>query len=208
MYIPPSFRVEEFDKLAAVIEQFSFATVVTHNNGSPFVSHVPMLFHPEQGPYGTLVSHMARANPQWQHFANGEEILVVFQGPHAYVSPSWYETLLAVPTWNYVAVHAYGAPQLIECETKLDALLQETILKYESTRPEPWKGDLPADFKSNLIKAIVGFEVPISRIEGKFKLGQNRPPEDRKGVYRALSASTLENDQQLAEIMARECDCA
>jgi transcriptional regulator len=147
---------------------------------------------------------MARANPQWQHFANGQEVLTVFHGPHSYISPSWYETELAVPTWNYVAVHAYGSPQLIEDETELQTLLQETIDTYEASFPISWKGDLPEDFRAKLIKAIVGFEIPISRIEGKFKLGQNRSPEDLQGVFQALSNSTSENDQELAKIMTHE----
>src|SRR4028118_105372 len=170
MYIPPLFKVEDSNKLSAVIQQYSFATIITHDGGSPFVSHLPVLFRPQLGPHGTLVSHMARANPQWQHFGNGEEVLAIFQGPHAYISPSWYETALAVPTWNYVAVHVYGLPILIECEAELEGLLQETIDKYEASFPNPWKGDLPADFKTKLIKPIVGFEIPVSRIEGKFKL--------------------------------------
>lgn len=206
MYIPPSFKVEEFDKLVAIMRQHSFATVITHSDGSPFASHLPLLLQPQRGPYGTLVGHMARANPQWQHFANGEEVLVVFQGPHAYISPTWYETEVAVPTWNYVAVHAYGLPKLIEDEAVLEAILQETIDKYESGFPQPWPGDLPADFKRKMLQAIVGFAMPISRLEGKFKLGQNRPPADLIGVHQTLHNSESEDDRKLAEIMAQECD--
>jgi transcriptional regulator len=207
MYIPPSFKVEDLDKLAAVIQQYSFATVITCSGNSPFASHLPVLYRPERESYGTLVSHMARANPQWQHFSNGDEVLTIFQGPHAYVSPSWYETVLAVPTWNYVTVHAYGVPKLIECETEMEALLEETIEKYESGFAKPRQGALSKEFKSKLIKAIVGFEIPITRIEGKFKLGQNKSSEDLKGVYQNLRTSQYENDRMLAEIMTQECDC-
>jgi transcriptional regulator len=107
MYIPPAFRVEDFGKLTAFIQQHSFATVVTHDGSAPFASHLPMLFRPEIGERGTLVSHMARANPQWKHFTAGIEVLAVFHAPHTYISPSWYQSGPAVPTWNYAAVHAY-----------------------------------------------------------------------------------------------------
>ena len=113
MYIPPAFRIEDASKLAAFIQQYSFATLVTHDGAAPFASHLPMLFHPQAGGHGTLLSHMARANPQWRHFASGAEVLAIFHGPHNYISPSWYQTGPAVPTWNYATVHAYGVPAVI-----------------------------------------------------------------------------------------------
>lgn len=204
MYIPPSFKIADFDKLTAFIQQYSFATVITHADGAPFATHLPLLFQPQRGPHGTLRGHVARANPQWRHFANGEEVLAIFQGPHAYISPSWYESEVAVPTWNYVAVHAYGCPRLIEDEAELAALLQALIDTYEATLPQPWRGDLPADYKAQQMKAIVGFEIPLSRIEGKFKLGQNRPLADEQSLYQALRHSSSTDDQKLAEVMRRE----
>lgn len=204
MYIPPSFNIEEFDKLTAVMQQHSFATVITHAEGAPFASHLPLLFHPQRGPHGTLFGHLARANPQWRHFANGEAALAIFQGPHAYVSPSWYASEVAVPTWNYVTVHAYGRPRIIEDETELWALLQELIDFYEAGLPQPWRGDLPAAYKAQQMKAIVGFEMPLSRIEGKFKLGQNKSAADRQSLYQALRCSPAADDQKLADIMQSE----
>lgn len=204
MYIPSAFRVESPDKLTNLIRKHSFATLVTHDGQSSFASHLPVLYHPDAGLHGTLVAHMARANPQWQHFANQQEALVIFQGPHAYISPSWYQTSPAVPTWNYASVHAYGVPALITDPSQLAAVIDETVTTYETTRPEPWSGDLPAEFRDKLMQAIVGFEIPVSRIEGKFKLGQNRSAEDLKGIYDALSTSVDCGDNALADLMLSE----
>jgi transcriptional regulator len=201
MYIPQAFREESVTKLASLIRDYSFATVVTYDGQSCFASHLPVLYHPDAGPHGTLVSHMARANPQWRHFANGQEVLVIFQGPHAYISPSWYKTPLAVPTWNYAAVHVYGVPGIIDDQRRLLALLNETIATYEAALPEPWNGDLPEEYREKMMQAIVGFEIPVSRIEGKFKLGQNRSAEDVQGVYDALSNAGDFNARELAGMM-------
>ncbi len=204
MYIPSSNRIENPDKLTGLIQRHSFATVVTHDGQSSFASHLPVLYHPSSGPHGTLLSHMARANPQWQHFSSQQEALIIFQGPHAYISPSWYQSSPAVPTWNYAAVHAYGVPKLITDHQQLIGLLRETISTYESGQPEPWPGDLPEEFRDKLVQAIVGFEIPVTRIEGKFKLGQNRPAADVLGVYRALASSADPDCRSLAELMITE----
>jgi transcriptional regulator len=189
MYLPKSFEVVAPDTLAEVMTRHSFATLVTTSDGVPFATHLPVLHRPQPGAAGTLIGHVARANPQWQQFANSTESLAIFSGPHAYISPSWYEAELAVPTWNYIAVHAYGVPSVIEDETWLVDLLDEMVQRYEANRPQPWPNRLPEDFRRNLLKSIVGFEMPISRIEGKFKLSQNRPEQDQTNVVRELSAS-------------------
>src|SRR5437879_1488408 len=120
MYLPKHFEVTDEEKVNAVMLEHSFATVVTQGDGGLFASHVPVVFRPERGARGRLEGHVARANPHWRHFVPEREALVIFQGPHAYVSPSWYETKPAVPTWNYVAVHAYGRPRLLESERELE----------------------------------------------------------------------------------------
>lgn len=204
MYIPSAFRVEDTGKLSNFMRQYSFATLVTHDGTAPFASHVPMLHVPDARGHGRLVSHMARANPQWQHFATGVEVLCMFHGPHGYVSPSWYQTSPAVPTWNYAAVHAYGVPQVIEDHDRIVALLRDTVVRYESARPQPWPGDLPEEYRDKLIRGIVAFEIPISRVEGKFKLNQNRSPEDIHAVIDALEKSGDPDDLALARIMASE----
>lgn len=203
MYVPAPFAISDPGKLAAFMRDHSFATVITTDAADvPFASHVPLLWAPERGPHGTLAGHFARANPQWQHFRDDREVLVIFQGPHAYVSPSWYQASLAVPTWNYAAVHAYGPARMVEDELELTALIQATVEKYESLRPNPWKSDaLPAEFKSKMLKGIVGFEIRISRIEGKFKLSQNRPPEDVAGVVAALRSSSDQTEREVAALM-------
>lgn len=200
MYLPKSFEVTDPDKLAAVMRRFSFATLITTTDSVPFATHLPVLHRPQPGTARVLISHVARANPQWQHFTNQTESLAIFSGPHAYVSPSWYATELAVPTWNYIAVHAYGVPRVIEDEAWLEALLDELVQRYESNRPN----QLPTDFRRNFLKSIVGFEMPISRIEGKFKLNQNRPEQDRTNVVRELSDSKNLDAQAVADWMRAE----
>jgi transcriptional regulator len=206
MYIPPAFRVEYPGKLAALIQQHSFATLVTHDGTAPFASHVPMLFRPDAGSHGTLLSHVARANPQWQHFASGGEVLAIFHGPHSYISPSWYATEPAVPTWNYAAVHAYGVPTVISDHERVVSLLRETVSAYEASFAQPWPGDLPDEFRDRLIRGIVAFEMRITRIEGKFKLGQNRPVADNQGVFDALSRSGDAGSEAVARMMLTECN--
>ena len=147
---------------------------------------------------------MGYSNQRRQHFANSAESLAIFAGPHAYVSPTWYATELAVPTWNYIAVHVYGVPRVIDDEPWLVALLDEMVERYEANRPQPWPNQLPEDFRRNLLKSIVGFEMPISRIEGKFKLSQNRPEQDRNNVVRELSGSSNPEAHAVAEWMRAE----
>jgi len=205
MYIPSAFQIEDADKLTQFMRQHSFATLITQDATAPFASHLPVLIDSSVGEQGTLLSHMARANPQWRHFASGNEVLTIFQGPHSYISPSWYQTKLAVPTWNYSSVHAYGVPQIIEEQDRVAALLDKLVTTYEAPFAEPWSGDLPAEFRDRLIQGIVAFEIPITRIEGKFKLGQNRSPEDLQRAYAALSQSDNASSRDLARMMAAEC---
>lgn len=204
MYVPAAFRIDDAEKLAVFMEEYSFATLVTHDGDAPFASHLPMLFRKEGGPHGTLVSHMARANEQWCHFGNGREALAIFHGPHAYISPSWYQVQPAVPTWNYAVVHARGVPRLLEDETVVVSLLRETIAAFESPLPNPWKGDLPEEYLHRMIQGIVAFEIPLSQVEGKFKLGQNRSLEDQRGVHRGLTDSHGRDALALADLMRRE----
>jgi transcriptional regulator len=205
MYIPTAFQVEDELKLASFMQRHSFATLVTDDGAAPFASHLPMLWRQEGGSHGTLAAHMARANPQWQHFASGRQALVIFHGPHSYISPSWYKTKVAVPTWNYAVVHAYGVPLVIHEYERIGTLLREMVSVFESAFEKPWPGELPDDFRNKMIHGIVAFEIPITRLEGKFKLGQNRPPEDLRGVVQALSHADDPDSRLLAEMMRREC---
>lgn len=204
MYTPAAFRIESPEKLAAFMRAHSFATLVSYDGTASVATHVPVLFSPEGGPHGTLRTHVAKANPQWRHFADGREVLVIFQGPHAYISASLYETGEAVSTWNYTAVHAYGMPALIDDADQLAQLIDDTVDAYDPTFPKPSSGYLAEELRSGLMKALVGFEIPISRIEGKYKLSQNRPVVDIRNVYEALARSTSHGDREVAAMMAAE----
>ncbi len=203
MYIPRLFRQSEPDMLDEIMRQYSFATLVTSNQGIPFASHLPFLLDPASGDQGTILGHMARANPQWKDFDSAQEVLVIYQGPHAYISPSWYEGQLHVPTWNYAAVHAYGIPQIIDDRAEFHALLKSTVDTYEADFEKPWPFDLPEEFVNDLMKAIVGFRIRITRIEGKQKLSQNRDDVDQRSVIEKLAASADPNAQQVAAWMQR-----
>lgn len=196
MYIPTAFRADDRAALYDLIERHGFGTLVTVIDGAPFATHLPFLLDRERG---ALLGHVARANPHWRALDGSAESLVIFRGPHGYVSPSWYATAPAVPTWNYAAVHVRGVPRLLD-EARLLDLLGRLVSKYESGRERPWTMDLPADYRRKMVQAVVGFEVPLARVEGKFKLSQNRSAEDRRGVIRALAAGGPDN-QALAEFM-------
>ncbi|HZD24935.1 MAG TPA: FMN-binding negative transcriptional regulator [Alphaproteobacteria bacterium] len=205
MYIPEAFREDDPARLAALMAQASFALVVTTEaDGVPFATHLPLLHEPAAGAHGTLLGHMARANPQWRHFEAGGQVLAVFSGPHAYVSPSWYQTHPSVPTWNYAAVHAYGRPALLD-EAATRALLQRLVATHEAGYEAPWRMELPAKYEAMMLRGIVGFEIPIDRLEGKFKLSQNRDATDRGNVAAKLAGSAYDEARGVARLM-RERD--
>ena len=204
MYIPAAFRESRLEVLHGLIREHSFATLVSQlDDGQFFATHMPFLLDAERGPSGTLVGHMARANPHWQAFSSrAREALVIFQGPHAYISPNWYRSTQAVPTWNYSAVHAYGRPQLMEEPRRVRALLEATVQTFESGLPEEWTtGHVSEEYIAGLIRGIVAFEVPIDRLEGKRKLGQNRPVADAESAAAGLQAHGDVLGQAVAEQM-------
>jgi transcriptional regulator len=198
MYTPKHFEVRDPALLFALMDRFSFATLVSIDDGVPVASHLPFLIAPQRGAHGTLISHMARANTQWQTFTHDQEILTIFQGDHTYISPSWYTPQPAVPTWNYMVVHAYGVPHMIDDDAALD-MLARVIDKHEAAFAEPWHMD--DAYATKLLRGIVAFEIPITRLEGKFKLSQNRSERDQQQVIEALSASTDPIDRELAQAM-------
>lgn len=204
MYVPKHFEVRDPAWCHALMRAESFATLVTvGDDGAPFATHIPFLLDADRGPLGTLLGHVARANPQWRGFASGRSALAAFQGPHAYVSPSWYEVHPAVPTWNYVAVHVYGVPVVIEDEVRVRALLGRLVRAHEDSRPRPWRFEsLGDEYVSGMVRGIVAFEIPIDRLEGKAKLSQNRSAADRDHVREELKASGDPLAVALAERMA------
>jgi len=199
MFIPASFKMTDAAEIHAFMRGHSFALLITQGEGGMAATHLPMLLDADAGPHGTLIGHMARANPQWRDIAG--EALVVFPGPHAYISAGWYETPGTVPTWNYVTVHAYGAFQLVEDHEALHEILTQTADVYERGMPEPWSYDVADPDVNQMLKAIVGFRIEISRLEGKAKLNQNHPEERRRKVIRALEARGDEDSLAIAKLM-------
>jgi transcriptional regulator len=200
MHIPTAFAETDLTKLHAFIEQNSFGLLVSQVEGLAFATHLPFLLERPNGPHGTLVGHMARANPQWRE-AGGQTALAIFSGPHAYISPTWYEAEQVVPTWNYTAVHAYGRVEVIENEGALLDIVERSVRVYEQTMPRPWSFDLSSTFVKRLVTQIVGFRIEVNKIEGKWKLNQNHPVERRQKVVRALHQQGGENAQAIASVM-------
>ena len=202
MYVPKKFAEDDPAACHDFIEANDFALLVAPVDGRPFASHLPFLLDRDQGPCGTLHAHMARANPQWRAF-DDSEVLVVFSGPHVYVSPAWYAATPNVPTWNYVAVHAYGRPRLVDDPGAVRAHLARLVEVQEHGRAKPWRLDgLADDYVAAMIGGIVAFEIPLDRLEGKWKLNQNRTAADRVGVIAALRDRTDPGAAAIARAMA------
>ncbi len=198
MYIPTPNRIEDRETINAFIQAHGFATLISNAGGETVASHLPVLFDEQAN---TLRSHMARANRQWKQFADGGEVLCIFHGPHAYISPSWYEQQHTVPTWNYAVVHVYGKPSLVD-EAELKQIVVDTTEKFESTMPAPWKIPLSEQETAAMLKAIVGFRIEAVRVEAKFKLGQNRSREDQEKMLRNLQAAPDDESRALGRFIA------
>ena len=201
MYIPNSFREDDPAVLHDLMRRYNFAALVTQHEGAPFATHLPFMLDTGRGPHGTLLAHMARANPQWRDFADGREALVIFQGAHAYISPAWYTVMSSVPTWNYAMVHAYGIPRVIEDRDRLYSMLESLVDTHEAARTPPWRMQLPDDYMDRMMRAIVGFEIEISRLEGKLKLSQNRAEDDQRRVVAELAESDDPLGWEVGEMM-------
>ncbi len=204
MYIPKAFREDDITRLHTLMQDYNFATLVTQQpDGVPVATHLPFIVDTNPGSYGygTLFCHMARANTQWRSFASEHEVLVIFQGPHAYISPSWYEEALSVPTWNYAVVHAYGKPRIIEDAIELYAMLRTLVQHSEAQFEKPWPFDLPQDFVQQKMRGVVGIEIAITRLEGKFKLSQNRPMVDQVNVATTLHNNSDGLGEEVAKLM-------
>ncbi|CAI8934253.1 transcriptional regulator [Pseudomonas sp. IT-P12] len=206
MYTPRSFAIDDLQQMQQHMLDTRLAMVVTHGAQGLQASHLPLLLRPDEGPNGTLYGHFARTNPQWKELQEGAEALVIFAGADAYVSPGFYPSKAehgkVVPTWNYVAVHAYGTAQVITDAEPLLDLVSALTDRHEAGRAQPWKvADAPADYIDGMLKAIVGFALPIQRLEGKRKLSQNRSSADMAGVREGLAASPDAQDRALAHLM-------
>lgn len=205
VYLPPAFTETRPELLIAHIERHDFGLLVSHGAAGMIASHVPFLVERRQAISGGeelhLLGHLARANPQVADLAAGGEVLAIFSGPHAYVSPGWYASQPAVPTWNYADVHAYGTPRLIE-DQALRRFLQQLSVRHEAGRETPWRmEDQPAAYMAGMFKGIVGFDLAVARLEGKFKLSQNRPAADRPRIVAALEARGDTEARAVARLM-------
>jgi len=201
VYIPASFAVGDGAAVTRVISEFPFATLITVTHEEPQVSHVPLLHRVDPLPHGSLIGHVARANPHWQRFADGPS-LALFHGPHAYVSPSWYtEPAAMVPTWNYVVVHVRGRVELIPDRDETLAVLRQLTERFESSRAAPWHLQLEGPRLDAMVGAIVAFRMTIERIDAKFKLSQNRSTEDQKRVVEALRVEGYSEAEATADWM-------
>jgi len=191
MYIPRHYEETRLDVLHRLIESQPLASLITMGSSGLFASHLPMVLHREDAPHGLLRGHLSRANPQWRDLSPSVDALAIFAGPEHYITPNWYsekfETGKVVPTWNYAVVHAYGSLRIVEDPAWLLAHLNRLTATHETGSPTPWQvGDAPADFIASISKGIVGVELPIRRIEGKWKVSQNQSERTRASVAKGL----------------------
>lgn len=211
MYQVAAFREDRIGVMQQLMREHPLATLVTAIDGRPDANHLPLLLDPEPAPRGRLLGHVARANPLWREAAGGLDVLAVFQGPQAYVTPSWYETKretgAVVPTWNYAVVHARCHLTVHQDRDWLHDLVTRLTNTHEAGRLQPWAvGDAPADYIERMLKAIVGIELRIDTLEGKWKVSQNRPAADRAGVAEGLAAGQADMQRRMAALVSAVVD--
>jgi len=205
VYVPAHFSETRVDVLHDAIRRSGLAILVSPTVDGLIASHIPLLLDPDPAPYGTLVGHLARPNPQARGTTG--EALAIFQANDGYITPSWYPTKRengkVVPTWNYIAIHAYGTLEFFDDPARLLDIVTRLTERHESTRPAPWAvSDAPANFVQGMLRGIIGFAMPIARLEGKVKMSQNRPPADRAGVVEGLLADGRDDLAQLVRAIA------
>ena len=201
VYIPSHFAESRREVLADFIRDHNFGILMTAGAGGMIASHIPFLYDAEDGPHGTLWAHVARGNPQLKDLSAGQEALAIFEGPHGYITPRWYATHPAVPTWNYSIVHAYGTAEPIEDVAALERLVARLADHHEAGAETPWRlGDQPEKYRQGMLRGISGFAIRVTRLEGKFKLSQNRDATDRARVIAGLRT---EGSTDLADLMAK-----
>jgi transcriptional regulator len=206
MYNPRWFREERVEVLQRAIETISFGTFVTSGKAGLLASHIPMMVDRSEGKFGTIQGHLARGNNQWRDTDPGSQALAMFLGPDAYISPSWYPTHRddgkVVPTWNYISVHASGRPVFFDEAERLLRFVTKLTVHFEDASSTRWSvADSPEDYIASELKAIIGFEMPIESLEGKWKLGQNRPEADRNGAIEGLRRRATGRDLEVSDEM-------
>jgi transcriptional regulator len=201
MYVPETFKVVDEGEIKAFMQRYDFATIVSSPPTGLVATHAPVVVRHDAAGL-VVLGHVARANSHWEAMSGSVESLMIFNGPQSYVSPTWYANSPAVPTWNYAVVHAYGKLQFREDRDFIENVLDELVHRYENTRTAPWRiEDLPSDFRDRMLARIVGFEMPVVKIEAKFKLGQNRRLEDRVGTITGLESEMSPEGVALAAFM-------
>jgi transcriptional regulator len=211
VYVPQHFEEHDLGVLHALVRARPLGTWVTEVEGQLVVNHIPFVLEPSEGPLGTLRGHVARANGVWRGASTRIESVVVFQGPQAYITPSWYQAKRehgkVVPTWNYAVVHAHGMPRVIDEPEWLRRNVEELTAAHESPRHEPWHvSDAPSAYIDGLLKAIVGVEIPIAKLIGKWKASQNRSETDRRGVVAGLLESDVSELHEMARLVRERTD--
>jgi transcriptional regulator len=207
MYLPQLHEEHDLGVLHALVRAHPLGTWATLGDDGIIMNHLPLMLDPQRGQYGTLMCHVSRANTVWKSFSATVESVIAFHGAEAYISPSWYASKAlhgkVVPTWNYAVVHAHGIPALVD-ESRLLRHLAQLTDEHEAGRREPWHvGDAPADFIRQMSQQIVGIEIPITRIVGKWKVSQNRSPEDRRGVVAGLEDNADARSREMADLVAQ-----
>lgn len=199
MYNPASFVQSDLPTLHSFIAEHSFATLISQSADGPDVSHLPLLLDSQQN---HLLGHFARANPHWQSL-DGQSVLAIFHGPHAYISPTWYEVPNTVPTWNYAVVHVRGLCQIVEDRAQTREILEQTVRTFEAGRPNPWSIDeVEPELLDKLLSSIVALTISIEQIEGKWKLNQNHDEPRRRRVIAQLNLQSDDNSQRIARLMS------
>jgi transcriptional regulator len=206
MYVPKHHEESDIPVLHALIRSHPLGTWVTQGDGELLANHIPFLLDPARGEFGTLIAHVARANPVWQSFSRTVNSVVAFQGPETYITPSWYPSKhahgKAVPTWNYAVVHAHGMPRAIEDREWLLRHVNQLTDTHEAAQALPWKvSDAPPEYIDKMLQAIVGIEIPIAKLVGKWKVSQNRPEADRLGVVAGLLAREDAMSKDMASLV-------
>ncbi len=200
MYLPKYYAVTDRPKLFDFMKSNSFGILFSHTGSEPMASHLPFIIDENGGEQGIILGHMAKANPQWR-YADGQQVLVVFQGPHTYVSPTWYQEEDTVPTWDYVVVHATGTFKAMEDRLALEEAVGRLTDQHEASQPRPWKPDFSTAYSDQMLKRIVAFEIEITSLQGKSKLNQNRPEHLRRRVSEQLKTLGGESNLQVARLI-------
>ena len=200
MYTPKHYEVTDRSKMLEFMKSNNFGILFSHTGGEPMATHLPFIIEEESGEQGLILGHMARANRQWR-YADGQQVLVVFHGPHTYVSPTWYQAEDTVPTWDYVAVHATGVFKALEDRSELEESVGRLTAQHEASQPQPWQMDFSTDYSEQMLKRIVAFQIEITSIQGKWKLNQNHPEERRERVSEKLKTLGGEVNLQIAGLI-------